>query len=137
MSDAIIVAFITLIGTIITVIATSKTTQNKVTHELETQNAIQNQKIDQLGVDIETVKSELVEKIDNNQDITDLKIDTLSIKQVEMARDIKEHNNYAKQLPEIQGKLDLISEKQGVANNRISDLEVFQKEMTNRMINNK
>jgi len=135
MSDAIIVALLTLGGTILSVVITSKTTQNKMTQELQTQNAIQNQKIDQLGTDITTVQKELTDKMNSLQEMTDYKINQLADKQLDMGADLKEHNGYARQLPEIQGKLDLIAEKQEVANKRISDLEAFQRDTTNRLIN--
>ena len=137
MGDAIVVALITLVGTIISVFVTSRATQDKVTHQLETQNEVQNQKIEQLGTDINTVKSELTDAISNNRRISDIKMQQLQDKQEEMAADLKEHNNYASKLPEIQGKLELIAEKQEVANKRINDLETFQRDSINRLINNK
>lgn len=104
-SDAIIVALITLLGTIITVVITSKATQDKVTAELKIQNELQSNELNHVK-----------EKLN------------------EYGNDIKEHNNYARQLPEIQGKLDLITEKVSVANKRIEDLEAFQKDMTSRLM---
>jgi len=94
MTDAIVVALISLVGTIITVLISAKSTQDKVSNELSTQNALQNNEINHIKEEMTVLKA-----------------------------DIKEHNNYAKQLPQIQGKLDLINEKLSVANHRIDDLE--------------
>jgi len=44
-------------------------------------------------------------------------------RQKEMSKDLQEHNNYAKHIPEIEGDIKLILEKQSVANHRIDDLE--------------
>jgi len=44
-------------------------------------------------------------------------------RQKEMSKDLQEHNNYAKHIPEIEGNIKLILEKQSVANHRIDDLE--------------
>lgn len=67
MTDAIIVALISLIGTIITVVVSAKSTQDKVSNELATQNALQNNEINHIKNDI-----------------------------IEMKVDIKEHNHYGK-----------------------------------------
>lgn len=48
MNDAIIVALISLLGTIISVYLSGKSTQDKVTAELHTQNEVQNVKIQNL-----------------------------------------------------------------------------------------
>jgi len=116
MSDAIIVALITLCGTIISVAVTSKSTQTKVTNELKTQNEIQNQKIDQLSVDLANVKKELNDKIENNREISELKIDNL-------ADEVRKHNNFAQRLPEVESSIKVIEERIKVANNRLTDLE--------------
>ncbi len=52
MSDAIIVALISLVGTIITVFISTKSTQDKVTSELHTQNEVQNVKIENLTSEV-------------------------------------------------------------------------------------
>ena len=117
----IVVAVIGLFGVIISVFATAKATQNKVTQELQTQNEVQNQKIDQLSVDINTTKTELTTKIDSNQILTETKISFLTSEMTEMKTDIREHNNYAKSMP-------VIEEKVKVINNRLNDLEAFQKQ---------
>lgn len=94
MTEAIVAALISLCGTIITVIASTKATQNKISNELATQNAIQTNEINHIKAEI-----------------------------IEMKADIKEHNHYAKMFAQSQGKFDVIDEKFAVANHRIDDLE--------------
>lgn len=52
MSEGIIIALITLIGTLIGVYASAKATQNKVTQQLETSQAVTNTKLEYLTAEI-------------------------------------------------------------------------------------
>lgn len=62
MNDAIIVALITLVGTIISVYVSGKATQDRVTAELKTQNEVQNTKIEHLAQELKKL-SEYAVKI--------------------------------------------------------------------------
>ena len=53
MSDAVIVGIIAAVASIIAAILTSKSTQNKVSQELATSDAVQNEKIENLRKSVE------------------------------------------------------------------------------------
>lgn len=53
----------------------------------------------------------------------DKKMAIIEERQKEMTKDLQEHNNYAKHIPQIEGDIKLILEKVSVANHRIDDLE--------------
>lgn len=112
----ILVALIGLIGVIISVFVSARVTQNKVTQELQTQNAVQFQKIEELGKNVMQVKSELTQKIDSNQQMIDLKIEHLGNQQKEMQKLLDVHNDYARHMP-------VIEEQVKVINHRLEDLE--------------
>lgn len=125
----IVVAVLGLIGVIISVFVTAKSTQNKMTSELQTQNAVQNQKIDQLATDIQTVKNELTEKMDNDSALKDIKIQHITDSIEILKTDVKDHNHYAKLFSET---MPVVQERQTVANRRIDDLEAEVKELRKR-----
>lgn len=122
----IIVAILGLVGVIISVLVTAKSTQNKMTSELQTQNAVQNQKIDQLAADIQAVKGELTNKMDSNDALKDEKIQRITDNIEILKEDVKEHNHYAKLFAET---MPVVQERQTVANKRIGDLESEMKEL--------
>lgn len=72
MPDTIVVALIALVGTILSVVASARATQDKVSQELHTQTELQELKIAQLSSEVK-----------------------------EMKVDIKSHNNYARMFSEI------------------------------------
>ena len=72
MSSDITVALLSLLGVIISVIVTSRSTANKLMNELTTHNKLQDQKIEQIGTDIKTTTKELNEKIDVQTEIINL-----------------------------------------------------------------
>lgn len=78
--ESIITTIITAVVTLIGIIVTAKTTQNKITQEMQTQNAIQQNEIDHL-------KSEMKE----------------------MRALVKEHNDYAKHIPAIEESIKYIN----------------------------
>lgn len=53
MSDAVIVGLLAAVASIIAAILTSKSTQNKVSQELATSDAVQNEKIENLRKSVE------------------------------------------------------------------------------------
>ena len=69
MSSDITVALLSLLGVIISVIVTSRSTANKLMNELTTHNKLQDQKIEQIGTDIKTTTKELNDKIDVQNEI--------------------------------------------------------------------
>ena len=127
----IVIALIGFVGAILSVWITSKTTQEKVTNEIQTQNRLQDQKIDQIVADmknsndemtkkIQSCNRDLTEKMDTQNELLNLKIEHLTDTQKNMSKDIESHNNYAKMFSE---NVPVIKEKIEVANKRIADLE--------------
>lgn len=53
MSDAVIVGLITAVASIVAAVLTSRATQNKVSQDLATSDAVQNEKIEQLRKSVE------------------------------------------------------------------------------------
>lgn len=120
MSNDIAVALLGLVGVIISVIVTSRTTQNKLMNELSTHNKLQDQKIEQISTDIKTTTKELNDKIDTQNEIINLKIEHITSEQASIKKDIESHNNYARMFQE---SVPVLTEKITVANKRIADLE--------------
>lgn len=116
----IIIAIIGFLGAIISVIITSKSTQEKLINEIKTQDKLQDEKIDRLVVDLKKTNEDLKEKIDTQNNILNLKIEHLTEAQTDMKKNIESHNNYAKLFAE---NIPVMSEKISVANKRIADLE--------------
>lgn len=52
MTEAVVVALITLVGTIVSVYVSGKSTQDKFTAELKTQNEVQNNEIKHLAAEL-------------------------------------------------------------------------------------
>ena len=87
MSESIIVAIISLCGTLIGVFISAKATQDKMTQQLETSQAVTNNEIKHL------------------------------------TEEVREHNEFAKRIPQLEGRLDVHEEKLKVVNNRLTALE--------------
>ena len=79
MSDAVIVAIVSLVGTIITVLAANKHTLN----ELDKKSELSDAKIDA--------------KLDRHQAVTDTKLD-------ELTREVRKHNEFATRIPILEEK---------------------------------
>jgi len=115
-----------LLGVIISVFASAKVTQDKVTRKLESQNEVQNTKIEQLGVDMKNIKIELTEKMDAANKIEELKIEHINESLETLKIDVKEHNHYAQMFNET---IPVLQEKMKVENHRMDDLEAEVKEL--------
>ena len=102
MSDAIIVAAITLVGTIITVWATNRKSTAELFAKLDKQSEMNDQRLDA--------------KLEKFQAVTDTKID-------ELTRKVEKHNNMIERTYALERKTDVMDEKISVANHRIDDLE--------------
>lgn len=76
MNDVIIVALIGFLGTVISVFASAKVTQDKVTSELHTQNEVQNTKIEHLTQEIKKLNdfSNRIPKIEGDIKLLEEKI---------------------------------------------------------------
>lgn len=121
----IVAAIIGFLGVALTVYGTSRNTQ----HKIDTENQIQNQKIDKLSEDIKTVKEEITENMRADQKLTETKFSFINTEMQEMKADIKSHNNYAKMFAE---SLPVFKEQMSVANHRIADLESDVNELKNK-----
>lgn len=126
MSNDIAVALLGLVGVVISVIVTSRTTQNKLMNELSTHSKLQDQKIEQISTDIKTTTKELNDKIDIQNEIINLKIEHITSEQAGIKKDIESHNNYARMFQE---NVPVLTEKITVANKRIADLEQDVREL--------
>ena len=80
MSEAIIVAVISLIGTIVTVLAANRHTLT----ELDKKSELSDAKLDA--------------KLERHQAVTDTKIE-------ELTREVREHNNFARRMPVLEEKV--------------------------------
>ena len=82
MSDAIIVGLIAAIASIIAAILTSRATQNKVQENLNTSDAVQNEKIDQLrkSVDKHNNFAQRIPVIEEKISVANHRIDDLERK---------------------------------------------------------
>ena len=129
MSNDIAVALLGLVGVIISVIVTSRTTQNKLMNELSTHNKLQDQRIEQISTDIKTTTKELNDKIDIQNEIINLKIEHITSEQAGIKKDIESHNNYARMFQE---SVPVLTEKITVANKRIADLEQDVRELRSK-----
>lgn len=94
MDSVIVSTILTCVVTLIGIFVSAKATQEKVTHELDKQNALQSQ-------EIAHIKDEIVE----------------------MKKDIKEHNSYGREFLKMQGELNVLSNREAVSEHRITDLE--------------
>lgn len=129
MNSDITVALLSLLGVIISVIVTSRSTANKLMNELTTHNKLQDQKIEQIGTDIKTTTKELNDKIDVQNEIINLKIEHITSEQASIKKDIESHNSYAKMFQE---SVPVLTEKISVANKRIADLEQDIRELRSK-----
>ena len=129
MSNDIAVALLGLVGVIISVIVTSRTTQNKLMNELSTHNKLQDQRIEQISTDIKTTTKELNDKIDIQNEIINLKMEHITSEQAGIKKDIESHNNYARMFQE---SVPVLTEKITVANKRIADLEQDVRELRSK-----
>jgi len=94
MDTVIISTLITCAVTLTGIFVSARTTQDKVTHELDKKNELQ-------SAEIKHIKEEIIE----------------------MKKDIKEHNNYGKKFLEMQGELNVLSNREAVSEHRLTDLE--------------
>ena len=130
-------SLLSFIGVVITVYFSNKSMRDELLNNLQTANKLEELEIQRIKEDLSNIRKGIKDDMTDSHAAIKQDMEYFASEMVEMKADIKEHNNYAKQLPEIQGKLDVITEKVSVSNKRLDDLEAFQKDITNRMIDKK
>lgn len=91
MSDAIIVAIITGVITLIGIVASNISSRNQVTHEFEKQNAVFQQRS-------QHEDEKLQSQLENLQNMTKMQIE-------ELTREVRAHNNFAQRIPILEEKI--------------------------------